>query len=199
MVIKMMWGKKHSSIEDVISEKQITFSSNLQMKQRRSIRSKASKLKISYKSLSCTSICWSAFDDSSLFIHALVLGPSATIMSEASSDSPRCMWNVWSFLVRSSLFEITITENVLSEFVIWVSHSPRILLSVTLRLLWVSHIPTILLGVSFRSLSSRPLRGFIYSNFLFLLLCDGWIRFLKGLLACCRCCRAVIFGMFIFL
>jgi hypothetical protein len=37
-------------------------------------------------------------------------------------------------------------------------------------LLWVSHIPTILLGVSLRSLSSRPLRGFIYSNFLFLLL-----------------------------
>jgi hypothetical protein len=30
MVIKMMWGKKHSSIEDVISEKQIKFSSNLQ-------------------------------------------------------------------------------------------------------------------------------------------------------------------------
>jgi hypothetical protein len=74
---------------------------------------------------------------------------------------------------RSSLFEITITENVLSEFVIWVSHSPMILLSVTLRLLWVSHIPTILLGVSFRSLSSRPLRSFIYNNFLFLLLWDG--------------------------
>jgi hypothetical protein len=30
MVIKMMWGKKHSSIEDEISEKQIKFSSNLQ-------------------------------------------------------------------------------------------------------------------------------------------------------------------------
>jgi hypothetical protein len=55
---------------------------------------------------------------------------------------------------RSSLFEITNTEKVLSEFVIWVSHSLRILLSVTLRLLWVSHIPMILLGVSFRSLSS---------------------------------------------
>jgi hypothetical protein len=27
---KMMWGKKHISIEDVISEKQIKFSSNLQ-------------------------------------------------------------------------------------------------------------------------------------------------------------------------
>jgi hypothetical protein len=46
---------------------------------------------------------------------------------------------------RSSLFEITITEKALSEFVIWVNHSPRILLGVTLRLLWVSHIPTILL------------------------------------------------------
>jgi hypothetical protein len=41
---------------------------------------------------------------------------------------------------------------------------------VSLRLLWVSHIPTILLGVSLRLLSSRPLRGFIYSNDLFLLL-----------------------------
>jgi hypothetical protein len=30
MVIKMTRGKKHSSIEDVISEKQIKFSSNLQ-------------------------------------------------------------------------------------------------------------------------------------------------------------------------
>jgi hypothetical protein len=30
MVIKMMWGKKHSSIEDEISEKLIKFSSNLQ-------------------------------------------------------------------------------------------------------------------------------------------------------------------------
>jgi hypothetical protein len=30
MVIKMMWDKKHISIEDVISEKQIKFSSNLQ-------------------------------------------------------------------------------------------------------------------------------------------------------------------------
>jgi hypothetical protein len=30
MVTKMTWGKKHSSIKDVISEKQITFSSNLQ-------------------------------------------------------------------------------------------------------------------------------------------------------------------------
>jgi hypothetical protein len=30
MVIKMMWGKKHISIEDVFSEKQIKFSSNLQ-------------------------------------------------------------------------------------------------------------------------------------------------------------------------
>jgi hypothetical protein len=30
MVIKMMWGKKHISIEDVISEKQIKISSNLQ-------------------------------------------------------------------------------------------------------------------------------------------------------------------------
>jgi hypothetical protein len=30
MVIKMMWGKKHISIEDVISDKQIKFSSNLQ-------------------------------------------------------------------------------------------------------------------------------------------------------------------------
>jgi hypothetical protein len=30
MVIKMMWGKRNISIEDVISEKQIKFSSNLQ-------------------------------------------------------------------------------------------------------------------------------------------------------------------------
>jgi hypothetical protein len=30
MVIKMMWDKKHSSIKDVISEKQIKFSRNLQ-------------------------------------------------------------------------------------------------------------------------------------------------------------------------
>jgi hypothetical protein len=29
MVIKMMWGKKHSSINNEISEKQIKFSSNL--------------------------------------------------------------------------------------------------------------------------------------------------------------------------
>jgi hypothetical protein len=71
---------------------------------------------------------------------------------------------------RSSHFEITITEKALSKFVIWVIHSPRILLGVSLRLLWVSDIPTILLGVSLKSLSSRPLKGFIYSNFLFLLL-----------------------------
>jgi hypothetical protein len=71
---------------------------------------------------------------------------------------------------RSSLFEITITEKALSEFVIWVIHSPMILLVASLRLIWVSHIPMILLGVSLKSLSSRPLRGFIYSNFLFLLL-----------------------------
>jgi hypothetical protein len=32
MVIKMMWGKKHISIEDVISEKQIKFSSKLEDK-----------------------------------------------------------------------------------------------------------------------------------------------------------------------
>jgi hypothetical protein len=31
---------------------------------------------------------------------------------------------------RSSLFEITITEKALSKFLIWVNHSPRILLSV---------------------------------------------------------------------
>jgi hypothetical protein len=30
MVIKIMWGKKHISIKDVISEKQIKFSSYLQ-------------------------------------------------------------------------------------------------------------------------------------------------------------------------
>jgi hypothetical protein len=30
MVIKMMWGEKYSLIEDVISEKRIKFSSNLQ-------------------------------------------------------------------------------------------------------------------------------------------------------------------------
>jgi hypothetical protein len=30
MVINMMWGKKHILIEDVISEKQIKFSSNSQ-------------------------------------------------------------------------------------------------------------------------------------------------------------------------
>jgi hypothetical protein len=30
MVIKMMWGKKYSLIEDVMSEKHIKFSSNLQ-------------------------------------------------------------------------------------------------------------------------------------------------------------------------
>jgi hypothetical protein len=29
-MVKMMWGKKHILIEDVISEKQIKFSSNLQ-------------------------------------------------------------------------------------------------------------------------------------------------------------------------
>jgi hypothetical protein len=33
---------------------------------------------------------------------------------------------------RSSLFDITITEKPLSEFVIWVNHSPRILLGVSL-------------------------------------------------------------------
>jgi hypothetical protein len=78
---------------------------------------------------------------------------------------------VWSFLVKgAAFFELTITDKALSEFVIWFNNSPRILLGVTLRLLWVSYIPTILLGVSFRPLSSRPLRGFIYNNFLFLLL-----------------------------
>jgi hypothetical protein len=78
---------------------------------------------------------------------------------------------VWSFQVkRATFFEITITEKALPEFLIWVNHSPTILLNVTLRLLWVIRIPMILLGVSLRTLSSRPLRGFIYNNFLFLLL-----------------------------
>jgi hypothetical protein len=65
---------------------------------------------------------------------------------------------------RSNLSEIIITEKALSEFLIWVNHSPRILLGVSLRSLWVSHRPRILLGVSLRSLSSRHLRGFIYNN-----------------------------------
>jgi hypothetical protein len=71
---------------------------------------------------------------------------------------------------RSSLFEITITDTALSEFVIWVNYSLRILLGVSLRSLWISHIPRILLGVSLRSLSIMPLRGFVYNNFRFLLL-----------------------------
>jgi hypothetical protein len=58
---------------------------------------------------------------------------------------------------RSSLFEITISEKALYEFIIWVIHRPRI-------------ASRCLLGVSLRSLSSRPLRGFVYSNFIFLLL-----------------------------
>jgi hypothetical protein len=62
---------------------------------------------------------------------------------------------------RTSLFEITIIEKALSELVIWVIHNSRILLDVSLRLLCIGHIPMILLGVSLRSLSSRPLRGFI--------------------------------------
>jgi hypothetical protein len=45
---------------------------------------------------------------------------------------------------RSRLFEITISEKALSEFVIWVIHSPRF-------------ASRCLLGVSLRSLSSRPL------------------------------------------
>jgi hypothetical protein len=69
--------------------------------------------------------------------------------------------DVWSFLVKGAAFLRSPSLRMLFPNVIWVSHSPRILLSVTLRLLWVSHTPTILLGVSFRSLSSRPLRGFI--------------------------------------
>jgi hypothetical protein len=32
MVIKMMWGKMHISIEDVISEKQIKFQATYRMK-----------------------------------------------------------------------------------------------------------------------------------------------------------------------
>jgi hypothetical protein len=71
---------------------------------------------------------------------------------------------------RSRGFEIIIIEKALSEFVIWVNHTPRILLGVSLLSLWVSHEPRILLGVSLRSLSSRHLRGFIDNNFLFLLL-----------------------------
>jgi hypothetical protein len=89
---------------------------------------------------------------------------------------------------RSSFhFDIIITEKALFEFVIWVnhrlrillrvslralwvSHRPRILLDDSLRSLWVSHSPRMLLDVSLRSLSSRHLRGFIYNNFLFLLL-----------------------------
>jgi hypothetical protein len=39
---------------------------------------------------------------------------------------------------RSNLFEITITDKALSEFVIWVNHSPRIHLDVSLTSLWVS-------------------------------------------------------------
>jgi hypothetical protein len=87
----------------------------------------------------------------------------------------------------SNLLEIIITEKALSEFVIWVNHSlrilmgfslrslwvshiPRILLGVSLGSLWVSHSPRMLLGVSLRLLSSRNLRGLIYNNFLFLLL-----------------------------
>jgi hypothetical protein len=53
---------------------------------------------------------------------------------------------------RTSLFEITISEKALTEFVIWVIHSRRI-------------ASRCLLGVSLRLLSSRPIRGFIYNNF----------------------------------
>jgi hypothetical protein len=80
-------------------------------------------------------------------------------------------------------FEITITKRALSEFLIGVIDSPRTLLGVSLILLWVSHIPRIRLGVSLRSLSSRPLRGFIYSNFLSLLHGDGEEGFLRACLA----------------
>jgi hypothetical protein len=58
--------------------------------------------------------------------------------------------------------EIIIIENANSKFVILVSHSPRIVL-----------------GVSLRSLSSRHLRDFIFSNFLccsFEMAEDGFLR-----------------------
>jgi hypothetical protein len=41
----------------------LNFQATYKMKQRRSVRSIASKLKRSCKSLSCTGSCWSSFDD----------------------------------------------------------------------------------------------------------------------------------------
>jgi hypothetical protein len=91
MVIKMMWGKKESSIEDVISEKQIKFSSNLQDEATKKCHIQSIQVEEIVQITELHGICWSAFDDSSLFSHALVLEPSATIMWEASSDAPRCI------------------------------------------------------------------------------------------------------------
>jgi hypothetical protein len=149
----------------------LNFQATYRMKQRRSVRSKESKLKRLYKSLSCTGSCRSLFDYSPLLGHALVLGRSATIMSESSSDLPRLHVECAELYgTRSIIFEIIINEKPLSELVIWVNHGPKILLGVSLRSLWVSHRPIIRFGVSLRSLCSRHLRGFIYNNFLFLLL-----------------------------
>jgi hypothetical protein len=106
------------------------------MKQCRSTRSKASKLKRLYKSLSCIGICSSPFDDSSpLLGYSLVPGRSATVIGESSSELALAC-RIFSG-TRSSHFEIITTEKSLFEFVIWVNHSPRILLGVSHKLLWV--------------------------------------------------------------
>jgi hypothetical protein len=97
-----VWGGKIHGEDDVrqkahfdrewLVRSRLKFQATYRMKQWRSVRSKTSKLKRFYKSMSCRGICSSPFDDSSpLLGHALVPGRSATVIGESSSDSTRCM------------------------------------------------------------------------------------------------------------
>jgi hypothetical protein len=61
-------------MEDVISKKQIKFSSNLQDEVAEKCQIQSVQVEEMYKSLSCTGSYWSSFNDSSLFSHSLVPG-----------------------------------------------------------------------------------------------------------------------------
>jgi hypothetical protein len=68
---------------------------------------------------------------------------------------------------RSSLFEITISEKALSEFVIWVIHSPRILLGVSLVFLLdrflVGLLEVLFIAISFSCCFEMAEEGFLWA------------------------------------
>jgi hypothetical protein len=151
------------------------------MKQRRSCTSKASNLKRSYNSLICIDNSLNLFGKSTLMSYQS--GRKAAVIRVILYPTTFHVECVEIFSTSGNLIEFSNTENFISKLVIWVTRSPR---------------TDLLLGVSLSLLSGRLVRDFIFGNFLFLLIWNGWRRFLKGFLTCYTWCKAFIFGKFLF-